>query len=812
MGLAMSSASSPKQMPIPLTPPNSGNTASSGLPAPLTPLFGRSQEITWIRSLLDGDGTRMVTLTGPGGIGKTRLALEVASQVQGDFAEGACFVPLAAIRDPGLVASTIAQALGVRESDDRSVSEVLATVLHAQHLLLVLDNLEQVVEAAPWLADLLMSCPRLKALVTSRIPLRVGGEQRFLVPPLPVPDDDPGQPIETVSQCDSVALFAQRPRAARSVFTLTETNAVAVAEICRRLDGLPLAIELAAARANVLSPEGILARLANRLALLTGGMTDVPDRLRTMRNAIAWSYDLLAMDEQAVFRRLSVFSGGFTLEAAEAVVFVSGAAGERTDLLGGDPCISGSNATVLDRMAALVDQSLIWQMPSDHGETLFGMLETIREYGRNQLAANGESDSVARQHAVYFLKLGERAAPQLTGPDQAAWINRLEAAYDDLRAAFFWLLQHGEPDHSLRLAVALWRFGYTCGRLSEARDRLDEALARSPTPALARAEALNGAGLLASVQGDPDIAKARHHEALDITSARGDRQGIAVALNGLGSVAEAEGNRRLAVERYESALRLFRDVGDRRGVAGALTNLGNVRWDAGDLIGARALHEEARDLYHEIGERRGLAWSATNLGSLAAEIDGDVAGAEKQFHEAMAIYRELGDQKGVAVTLEGFAEIARVRGQHDREGMLFAAAASIRDAIGVPIPPEYSARHEEDLAVLRERLGASLERAWLAGRSMTLDDAITTALATSSSLVGSELIAGVIRPASSHGMSKRELEVLRLMADGLTNQEIADTLFLSHRTVTSHASMILGKLGLTSRTAAVAYAIRQGLA
>ncbi|MDQ3524691.1 MAG: tetratricopeptide repeat protein, partial [Chloroflexota bacterium] len=761
----MPSASSPKRMPIPLTPPNRGNTASSGLPAPLTPLLGRSREITRIRSLLDGDGTRMVTLTGPGGIGKTRLALEVASQVQGDFAHGVCFVPLAAIRDPEFVASTIAQTLGVRDSDDRSAADVLATALRAQHLLLVLDNLEQVLEVAPWLADLLERCPRLKALITSRIPLRVRGEQRFSVPPLPVPDTDRRQSFGALTQYAAVDLFIDRAHAVLPNFALNEANAEDVAEICRRLDGLPLAIELAAASVNVLSPAAILARMTYRLTPLAGTMQAVPARHQTMRATIAWSYDLLTAEEQTLFRRLAIFSDGFTLDAAEVVVITGNGDSTGENAQGNIRRIHEPTPSVLDRIASLVDQSLIQPLPTAHGETRFGMLETIREYGLDQLSVSGEFDQVAGRHAGYFLALAERAAPHLTGPEQAVWLNQLESARSDLRAAFAWLSQHGDPGLSLRLATALWRFGYTRGYLRETRDWLDEALTQSPAPTTARAAALNGAGLLASAQGDPDTAHACHREALHLTRVLGDDRNAAVALNGLGNVAAAKGDRPLATQRYEHALRLFRDTGDRRGAAGVLTNVGNLHWDTEDLAGARSLHEEARTLYESIGERRGLAWSASNLGSLVA-LQGDATAGIVYLSDALTLYRELGDQSGIATTLEGFAEIANAREQDEREAMLLAAAATIRQVIGVPVPASDRPRYGAAIGALRDRLGASFDPAWAAGQVMTLDEAAALAIATTRSPRRADLVSassdagsGASPSGNSHGLSPRELEV-----------------------------------------------------
>ena len=804
----MSSTSPSERLPTPLTPSHErGNASLPALSAPLTPLLGREREVSEILALLDGDDTRLLTLTGPGGIGKTRLALEVASRVQHDFAHGACFVQLAAIRDPDLVPFAIAQALGVRESGDRPVAEVLATVLRAQHLLLVLDNMEQVIAAAPWLAEFLAACPRITALVTSRARLRIRGEQAFPVPPLPLPVAGLSQSIGALSQFAAVQLFLQRARAVQPTLNLNEANAATIRDICQRLDGLPLAIELAAARANVLSPSELLARLSN-LDLLTGTMQDVPARLQTMRNAIAWSYDLLSPDEQSVFRRLAVFVEGFTVELAQAVVF-AGNGGVEPDVMSSGAMRGGEPDTlVLDLIASLIDQSLVRQLPAAGSERRFGMLETIREYGLHQLGVSGELDVIADRHAACFLALAEQAAPQLTGPEQASWLHRLEVAHSNLRAAFAWLHERGEDERSLRLAIALWRFGYTRGNLTDARMRLETALSAS-APATTRAEALNGAGVLASVQGDTGVARAYHSEALDLCRAHGDRHGEAMAFNGLGEVAEGLEDRPLAFERYEAARGLFHDVGDRRGVAVTLTNLGNLHGNAADLEQATVLHEEARDLYQAIGDLRGVAWSASNLGTLAAER-GDHTVATAYLDEALTLYRDLGDQSGIVSSLEGFAQITRARGQHDHAVALFGAASAIREAIGSPTSFLERTRYQTAIADLRARLGASFETTWAKGQTLSLDAVI--AIAREPAPVDAVIVREATSDASAEGLSSRELEVLKLMADGLTNQEIADTLFVSRRTATSHASSILGKLDLTSRTAAVAYAIRHGLA
>ncbi|HEV2128203.1 MAG TPA: tetratricopeptide repeat protein [Thermomicrobiales bacterium] len=784
-------------------PPEYQAAARHTVRDPLTRIVGRDGLIASLEALLDRGDTRLVTLTGPGGIGKTRLSLEVASRVQRDFAHGACFVSLDSVRDPEAVPAAVAEALGLRERGGQPLPEAITTTLRAQHLLLVLDNFEQVTPASLWVAELLTACPRVKALVTSRARLRIQGERHMSVPPLPVANGDLRRLDDVLEHSPAMALFVERARALRPDFALTDANAVAIRDICQQLDGLPLAIELAAAKVTVLSPYAILARLSDRLALLTGNLRDAPPRLQTMRNAIAWSYDLLQPEEKQLFRRLSIFAGTFSLADAVAV-------GLEPEVARGEPRGGMPDLAELQEVASLLDQSLIQYVSSDHGESRFRMLTMIREFGLEQLKASSEADRIARRHARHVLALVERSGSELTGPDQVRWLNHLASIHDDIRAAVAWLQQQGEHELQLRLAVALWPYAYIRGYLTEMRKWLDAAIETNPEPMAMRAEALNASGVLASVQGDILTAVARHNAALELSEMLGDQRGLAMALNGLGNAAEVEGDHALAFERYGEARDRFREIGDRRSVGVMLINLGNLYWMDGDLDKAIAYQQEAGDLFREVGSQRGVAWSATNLGSIAFE-QGDLTGATKRLLEAIGLYRELGDQSGIIETLERFADIAGARGQRERQATLLDAAAGIRQAINIPVQAINRERYDATIADLREHLGETYDSIWKAGQKLSIDEVLAIVSASESF---EQPVATLPRDAAAeaHGLTQRELEVLRLMADGMTNQEIADTLYLSPRTVTSHASNILGKLGTNTRTAAVAYAIRNDLA
>ncbi|HEX5504853.1 MAG TPA: LuxR C-terminal-related transcriptional regulator [Thermomicrobiales bacterium] len=793
--------------------------ADHGLPARRDPLFGRAREVERARALL-GEQAGLLTLTGPGGVGKTRLALQVAAESAAAFADGVCFVSLAALGDPTLVGPTIARARGLPERGGLSPLARLVADLREKHLLLILDNCEQVLPAAPLVADLLAACPRLAVLATSRAALRLSGERELLVPPLAVPEPRQWPDPDALARSAAVTLFVARARAVQDDFRLTAANGPAVAEICHRLDGLPLAIELAAARVRTLPPQALLPRLGQRLALLTGGARDLPARQQTLRRTIEWSHDLLGPGERTLFAWLAVFVGGRTLEALEAVC---GAPSDERQATSSAARAAGGPAVpapldVLDGVDALVGQSLVRQEEGPGGEPRFVMLETIHEYARECLTASGEEEALRRRHAAYFLAFAERFDPLLLQPRESAMLARCEAEHDNLRAALGWALERGEAEIALRLAGSLAWFWNLHGHNSEGRRWLARALAlgveghrRPDVPAAVRAQALAGVGMLAHLQGDHEWARARLDESIALYRALGDTRRLARALNLLAQAYVHDDVAR-ALVLLEENLALSRELGDPYSIGRALTNLVWVAGLAGDYAQAQAYGEEHLALGRVAQGQEAISHTLRSLGLVLLE-QGDGPRGRALLAEDLALSRELGHKQGIAYCLEGLAVAAR----RDRPALAarwWGAAAALREAIAVPPLPPERARDERHQAAVRARMGeAAFAAAWAEGRALPLEQAITEALASAAAeppqpTSASSPAAGPAYPA---GLSAREVEVLRLVAEGLTDAQVAERLFLSPRTVGQHLRSVYNKLGVENRAAATRFAVEHHL-
>jgi predicted ATPase/DNA-binding CsgD family transcriptional regulator len=767
------------------------------------PLIGRAAEIERTRGLLIDEQVRLLTLVGPGGVGKTRLALALADALRDVFADGTCFVDLAPLQDSGLVLSAIAHGLLVSDSSPQGLAAALQAAVGNRHLLLILDNFEQVIDAAPVLGDLLGACTELRVLVTSREPLALAWEQLFEVASLGYPAE---RAVDTdeIACAPAVALFVQQARLIRPHFALGPDNARGVAEICRRLDGLPLAIELAAARTRLLSPDAILLQLRQRpMELLSGGARDAPARHRTLREAIAWSFGLLEVDQQRLFRRLSVFVGGCTLDGIRAV---------------------NSHAHVIEGIESLVDKHLLIIDEAADTEPRYTQLETIREFGVMQLAAAGEADEVRARHAGYLVGLVETLAPQLYGAAQRRASQQLLAEHNNVRAALEWSLLDADEQRvelGLRLGGALWLFWRLRGFVGEGRRRLAAVLERAgvqisahevdlrDAPAsVALARALYAAGYLAFAQAAGDDAQALLSAALNVAREVGDRWVESYALHGLGHAAMLRGEFGAARALYGQRLVIAHEQDDQYALGQVLNSLGEVARSLDEPGVAHQYYAQSLQIRRELGDTRGVAMGLTNLGHVLV-AERELARARTTLAESLALLVELGHEYGEAVCASALAAVAAADGQPVAAARLLGATSAALERVGNSLEPADQLAYDQTMVVTRKALQAGFEVEFAAGRELSVMQAAASSPGSAETQPEPSVVES--KAGEPGALSAREREVVTLIARGCTSETIADVLVIARRTADTHAAHIREKLGLRSRAEIAAWAIRNGL-
>ncbi|HET9911998.1 MAG TPA: tetratricopeptide repeat protein [Anaerolineales bacterium] len=783
--------------------PTPKNRSSFGnLPVLLSSFIGREREIREIRELLASN--RLVTLTGPGGCGKTRLAIKVAQELSGEFAGGVWLVELAALSDEILVPQAVAQALNVREVPNQVLSETLANDLRARELLLVIDNCEHLITTCAQLVDtLLHACPDLRILATSREPLGIPGEIVWSVPSLSLPEPQPWHDptsaqaaLPIYRQSEAVQLFVERATAVSPHFKLAARNGAWIADICRRLDGIPLAIELAAARVRLLTVEHLAARLDDRFKLLTSGSRTAPPRHQTLYATLDWSYALLSETEQRLLRRLSIFAGGWTLEAAEEVC-----ADEHLP-----------RGEILDALARLVDKSLV-VVQENNGAVRYHFLETIRQFARERLVESNEFEKMRFPHLKFFLRLAEEAEPLLFSPDQAQWFERLEMENDNFRAALEWALESNNAATALRWVGALWFFWFIRDHYREGQERLSRALAEpgADAPSSARARALNASGFMSWIRGDYAQARILFEEALTLANKLGDQTEIAMATRNLGLVSSWERDYATARVLLEKSVMLWRELGDKSQAGWALPFLADVVLYQGDLQRAQSLYEESAAVMREQRDKIVLAYPLRRMGCIALK-SGDYEKAMALCQESLELNLQVGDKRGVVACLAGLAATAVARGQMAEAVRLFAAVQVQLDTLGITLYPADQMEYESNMALVREQLEeVAFNTAWSEGKTMTLEQSIAYTLEPRREQAAKSSTARRMEKEIFGGLTEREREVAALIAQGKSNREIATAMSVGVKTVETYVTRILSKLVFESRVQIATWAIEKGL-
>lgn len=781
---------------------------NNNLPIQLSSFIGRKSEIAQVKRFLSD--SRLVTLTGAGGCGKTRLALRVADDLTESYADGVWFIDLAPLADPALVPQAVAVVLSVREERGQPILNSLVDHLSARNLLLVLDNCEHLIDACSRLADtLLRACPNLRILATSREALGISGETAWTVLPLSVPDlRQAGPMLANLSQYEAVQLFVARAAAVEPRFQLMESNAAAVAQVCRRLDGIPLAIELAAARVKVLSVDEIAARLDDRFHLLILGSRTALPRHQTLRAAVDWSYDLLTEREQVLLGRLSVFVGGCTLRAAEAVCSLQDAASGEVE---SPPSLRLLPTGILDLLSQLVDKSLLF-VDRQGGETRYQMLETIRQYASDKLIATGDAERVRHRHLDFFLALAEEANPQLSSLEAIAWGQRLERENDNMRAALEWSLSSGAIETGLSLAVALSQYWQIRGYLREGQAWFGTLLSRSSeTSDLARAWAFQSVGFLSSYQDDVEQAARFFEQALALSRRLDSKRGMASALVWLGWLAETRGDLGQAHDYAAQSLALSREVGDPWWPAVALFCLAEVAFLQGNLELAVTTLEESLAICRQVGNLWGAGRRLTRLGQVTF-AQGDPTRAFTLLQEGLLACRQAGDRSGMGWALAGLAGLARAEGEVVWAVRLLGSVATLREEAGAALWFLDRREFERHVMLAREELSPEVfDAAWAAGRALNLDQAVQYALELPRQ---PEVRPRLSRRAARQefgGLTRRERQVAARIGQGESNREIAQEFVLSQRTVETHVANILNKLGFTGRAQIRKWAVEKGL-